>query len=159
MNIKYLKKLEKNQAIDSSKMRGVSEAEIAASETKLGIEFPVSYKEFLYFAGKVSGGLSSQLMPDRGSLDELTEGYHYLQEHLSKINIKIERPIWAFSEMEGFAQCWFFYLDEGDDPPVWGLIYTDDPKDTSYIYPINDTFSDFIDGMIDSAIRFAKQGY
>lgn len=159
MNIIYQKKLERTPTIDGRPFIGVSEAEIAASEVKLGVRFPQSYREYLYLAGKFPGGLSSQFMPDRGPLNQLTEDYHYLQEHLSKINIKIERPIWAFSEMEGYAQCWFFYLDEGDDPPVWGLIYTDDPYETSYIYPINDTFSNFIDKMIDSAIRFAKQGY
>lgn len=159
MEIKYLQKLQSNQVIGISKIQGVSETEIGKSEKEIGAYFPQAYKEYLYLAGKFMGGLDSQLMPDRYSLDELTEDYPILQRHLKKINVPIDRPMWAFTEMEGYTQFWFFYLDEGDNPPVWGKAYEDDPTIDSYIYPIADSFSEFVDELIDSAIRYSKLGY
>lgn len=144
-------------------MRGVSEDDIKNVEARLGSKFPQAYREFLYLAGEYSGGISPYLMPGAESLNELAEDEDlkgFLDYVATSTNIKIERPFWPFSEYDGYLQYWFFYLDDGDNPPVYGLAFRgDDPYTSSYIYPITETFTQFVDELIDHALRDEKLGY
>lgn len=159
MNLKYLENLEKNQKIGHDKIRGVKEVEILETEKRLKIKFPLAYREFLSLAGKYAGNL--QLADGATSLADLSDEKRiiYMHKCLEKANLKIERPFWVISEQDGFQQFYFFYLDEKtENPIVYGVTYGN-TDDTSIIYSLNKTFSEFIDSVIEKSILFSKRGY
>ena len=159
MNLKYLENLEKNKKIGHDKIRGVKEAEILETEKRLKIKFPLAYREFLSLAGKYAGNL--QLADGHTSLEKLANEkvLNNLKSSLEEANLKIERPFWVISEQDGFEQFYFFYLDEEtENPIVYGVTYGD-TDDTSIIYSLNKTFSEFIDTVIEKSILFSKRGY
>lgn len=159
MKIKYLEKLEKAPRIREQKTKGVKESEILKVEKHLNIKFPLAYKEFLLLAGQDHGGL--QLADGATSLADLSDEKRiiYMHKCLEKANLKIERPFWVISEQDGFQQFYFFYLDEEtENPIVYGVTYGN-TDDTSIIYSLNKTFSEFIDTVIEKSILFAKRGY
>ncbi|WP_332453297.1 SMI1/KNR4 family protein [Chryseobacterium aquaticum] len=57
MEIIYLKKLKSSSSIGGRVIQGMQENEINTIEKKLKIKFPKAYKEFIFLAGKYSGGL------------------------------------------------------------------------------------------------------
>jgi hypothetical protein len=159
MIFKYLKKVENNKKIGFDKIKGVKESEILKVEKRLKIKFPLAYKEFLLLAGDYPGNL--QLADGATSLEQLSKENYiaYMNKALLTANLKIERPFWVISEQDGFQQFYFFYLDEEtENPMVYGVTYGNS-DDTSIIYPLNETFSEFIDTVIDKSILFAKRGY
>ena len=160
MELKYLKKLEKNKTIGHDTIEGVSESEIVKVEQGLNIKFPLAYREFLLLAGEYSGNL--QLADGATSLAELSkESYmDFMYKQLKKYGPNINRPFWVISEQDGFEQFYFFYLDNKvEDPEVWGVTYGLEDENTSVIYSLNKKFSEFISTVIDKSIHFAKYGY
>lgn len=158
MIFKYLNKLEKNKKIGHDKIKGVKESEILKVEKRLKIKFPLAYREFLLLAGEYAGNL--QLADGATSLKELAneEYMEHMNEQLAKDNVKINRPFWVISEQDGFQQFYFFHLDEEtENPMVYGVTYGS--GDNNIIYPLNETFSEFISTVIDKSILFAKRGY
>jgi len=158
MIFKYLNKLEKNKKIGHDKIKGVKESEILKVEKRLKIKFPLAYREFLLLAGEYAGNL--QLADGATSLKELAneEYMEHMNVQLAKDNVKINRPFWVISEQDGFQQFYFFHLDEEtENPMVYGVTYGS--GDNNIIYPLNETFSEFISTVIDKSILFAKRGY
>jgi len=158
MIIQYLKKLEQNKIINHRKLEGSSESEIKQVETRLNIQFPEVYKEFLYLAGKYPGGL--QLFPGHSDLTMLSKQSQLekLKEQVKESNLKIDRPFWVFTEMDAFEQFLFFYLDEDPiDPKVYGVTYRNDTE--YYVYELGEKFSQYIDGLVDRSILYAERGY
>ncbi len=155
MIIKYLTTLEKNTSIFKSKpMVGVSTKDIKEVEKQIGWEFPIAYKEFLHLAGESCYGLD--LFPGRFSLFDLAnpDSIDELNNKLKKYGVLQERPIWVFTEMDGYEQFYFFYLDENvEDPRVWRAELTD-------ITEIGDgekSLSAFYNELIDYSLDYRKR--
>ncbi len=151
MEIQYLKCLKETPKIGSQEIEGVTEKYIQQVEQSLGINFPLSYREFLFLAGKYSGNL--ELFPGHSDLEMLAdeEVRKTLHETITTNDIKITRPIWPVTEMDGFQQFIFFYLDEDkEDPELWTAYYDDE---TSKIVRMNRTFSEFMDSVVRYSIE------
>ncbi|MCX6318447.1 MAG: SMI1/KNR4 family protein [Bacteroidetes bacterium] len=155
MEITYLQKLKNNPTIFSESIRGVSETEIAAYEKKLKVKFPKSYKEYLFLAGDYDGDLL--MLRGYSGIREL--GNPAFQEHLEavkkKAGVKIKRPYWVFT---GEEDCFdFFYLDENTENPN---VYTCEwAFGTAEVESLNQTFSDYIDNVIDDSKAHYKGLY
>ena len=117
MKIEYLHKLENNLTIGVRTSKGVSENDIRKVERKFKIEFPTSYKEFLYLAGGYAGGMP---LLDTSELSQIAADWHQeiMNEELEETKTKIDRPFWLFAESDACEVFLFFYLDDGDDPMV-----------------------------------------
>lgn len=77
-----------------------------------------------------------------------------------EFQIPVKRPFWVFSEKDGFQQFFFIYLDENsENPSVWFTTYGDEEDGPNVIIKLSDTFSQFIDELIDRSILFAQRGY
>jgi len=146
MEIKYLTKLAKYNSKGSSNIQGISELEIQQFEKQLNIQFPVSYIEFLYLAGKDSGDLS--LFPGTSHIKKLAdENFRkFLNELLEKHKPDLNRPFWPFTEYDDFQHFLCFYLDDAShDPDTYQVEMTD----VTVIKPLNLTFSQYINGLVD----------
>ena len=159
MEIQYLKKLKKNSKIGSQKIIGVTENEIQKVEKKFNIIFPKAYREFLLLAGKYIGNLP---LYDTANLEDLAADWHQeiMWEVLESTNAKkdIKHPFWMFAESNGCEQFAFFYLEDGEDP----IVHTVDYGWEEYTVEIKSskkTFSQYIDGRIDSAYHILKHGW
>ncbi|PTX63780.1 hypothetical protein C8N46_101386 [Kordia periserrulae] len=111
-----------NNIKDSS---GIPITEIENFEQKLNIKFPKAYKEYNELA--------------KANLKE------YGLEHL------ITKDFWVIGEIYGSLYINFIYLDEGDDPPVYGLDmenYEDYPE--KFFRKIANSFSEYVERAIDS---------
>eukprot|EP01035_Chromulina_nebulosa_P033559 gene33559-44939_t len=94
---------------------GIPEVEIKELENSIQQKFPDTYRKFLLLTGGLFGP-----MP-------ISNGFYYLQEYdinnLAKKNLKEygislkNDNFWVFAENEGAEVIFFFYFDEGDDPP------------------------------------------
>ncbi|KFF28066.1 SMI1/KNR4 family protein [Chryseobacterium vrystaatense] len=160
MEIKYLKKLKNNPTINRRTIKGISEDAIKKVEKKLNIKFPDAYKEFLFLAGDYTGGL--RLAEGNSSIDILVKDdvRKRLEKSMEEFQIPINKPFWAISEKDGFQQFFFFYLHEGtENPSVWFTTYGEGDDDPNVLIKLNDTFSQFIDELIDRSILFAQRGY
>jgi hypothetical protein len=130
---------------------GIPVSEIERFEQKLNIQFPKAYKEYNKLAGKgfrpiSASGLSIRLF--------------YLEEYneLAKANLKeyglehlITKDFWVIGEIYGSLYINFIYLDEGDNPPVYGLDmenYEDNPK--KYFKKIANSFSEYVEKAINT---------
>ena len=159
MEIQYLKKLVKNATIKGRSIVGVSEKEIQEVEKKFNITFPKAYREFLLLAGKRRGRLP---LYDTADLETLAADWHQeiMWEVLESTNAKkdIKHPFCMFAESNGCEQFAFFYLEDGEDP----IVHTVDYGWEEYTVEIKSskkTFSQYIDGRIDSAYHILKHGW
>lgn len=152
MEIQYLKSLEQFDTIDGLKNEGVSDAEIVIAETQLGIQFPKAYKEFLFLAGELNNGLFGNAVSS--SLDWAIEDFQQdAKEELARKNITIPQPFWNFAEADGGEFFLFFFLNDGENPPIYAFETID--SDTIFeeglpkgVRKISDTFSSRIDELI-----------
>jgi hypothetical protein len=126
-------------------------------ERKLNLKFPLAYKEFLFLAGDDSGNLN--FLPGASDLEMLgKESYRArLFQQMKEANVDFDgRPIWVITEMDGFEQFLFFYLDEEvEDPKMFQANLVENIR----YFPSNETFSEFMDGLVDQSISIAKRGY
>ncbi|KAB8152437.1 hypothetical protein EZY14_013575 [Kordia sp. TARA_039_SRF] len=151
MQIKFMQKLEEylieNNMKDSS---GIPVSEIESFEQKLNIQFPKAYKEYLELTGDGFRPIS---------VSGLSIELFYLEEYyeLAKVNLKeyglehlITKDFWVIGEIYGSLYINFIYLDEGDNPPVYGLDmenYEDYPE--NFFRKIADSFSEYVEKAID----------
>ena len=122
---------------------GIPEVEIKELENSIQQKFPDTYRKFLLLTGDLFAA-----MP-------ISNGFYYLQEHninnLAKINLKEygislkNDNFWVFAENEGAEVIFFFYFDEGDDPPVYVCEITQkiNNPDYDYLRKEEDHLSDF----------------
>jgi SMI1 / KNR4 family (SUKH-1) len=159
MEIVYLKKMSKVSLIGETYNVPMTDTEIQQLEEKAGKKFPVVYKEFLSLGGKGANMIAD--MNHRILYDELIfwqERQQIAKEQTEEDGIKIDRDYWVFADY-GREQWHFFYLDEGDDPPVYFYCaYFDDDNGNEYpgIERINESFSEYINEAIDDK---KKHGY
>lgn len=136
MDIKYLKKAEeyvrKNFPLRIGK---VSEDKILELEAKWNVKFPKAFKEMLYLSG--------------GHFEPIHFGLEYLEENvwpnekswLSEKGMELEKPYWVIGEDQGID---FFYLDEGDNPPVWRCDWETKAMFEDRIWKASDSLSNYI---------------
>lgn len=120
MTIKYLKQVEQNKLLDTWENRGFSLAKILELEIKFnqGKQFPIAIREFLFLAGEFNNiGFDTHR-----SIETLQERS---KESLEECQQKIDRPFFAFDQLDDCSQFTFVYLDENqNDPEVYfGLPY------------------------------------
>lgn len=151
MKLEYLKNLEN---IHTSNKRiskiGVSEIDISLLEEKLNLSFPKAYKEFLFIAGNRDGILGDW---NRG-FDNLEGIQEEAEESFNNVGLGL-RNFFAFAEYGG-DQFLFFFLNEGDNPPVYAYdemkIHKDEYGNPSYYKKTKPSFTDFIEKHIDEQI-------
>lgn len=126
---------------------GIPEVEIKELENSIQQKFPDTYRKFLLLTGGLFGP-----MP-------ISNGFYYLQKYdinnLAKKNLKEygislkNDNFWVFAENEGAEVIFFFYFDEGDDPPVYvcEMQMKDDPN-YEYLRK-RPSFSEFINFYVD----------
>lgn len=144
-----LEKLEKFLKREKRTGYGIPEDEIEKLEKSIQQRFPATYRKFLSLTGE-----SFSCMP-------ISEGFYYLQEHKvnnqAKINLKEygislkNDNFWVFAENEGAEVIFFFYFDEGDDPPVYVCEMAEKEEDPGYPYlrKLKEKLSDFFNYYID----------
>jgi hypothetical protein len=157
MEIEYLKSLKETPKIGEQEIKGVTEKYIQEVEKSLGIKFPLAYREFLLLAGDDSGNL--RLFPGYSDLEMLSKETvrKRLLDMITRNDVKITRPIWPVTEMDGFEQFVFFYLDEQkEDPEIWVAYYNDEK---SRIVQMNRTFSQYIDDVVKDSVLYEERGY
>lgn len=123
MEIKYLKNLigftDNTKAGVYKNLSGISETEIITIENKLNIKFPTAYKEFLF----LSGNAGSSFNFGNAIEDDLENAVDWFQEfaqdNIQEFGESLGRPFWVFTSLHSCEQFEFFYLDDGDNPPVY----------------------------------------
>lgn len=141
MYIHYLKSIESWIHRNPSKSKGIPESQISSLETKIGKTLPQAYKEFLYLAGQNF----YPIMRIGYSIEWLEkEVWPNEKKWFKEGNIQLEKDHLVIAEGEGAA--YFFYFDEGDNPPLYIIefdYYEDDPNDA--LRKLHANFSDFIE--------------
>ncbi len=152
-----MKSLQENKKIGHDEVEGVSEDQIRKVEQSLKIKFPAVYKEFLFLAGEYHGNL--KLFPGHNDLEMLSKETvrRKLHEMITTNDIKITRPIWPVTEMDGFEYFLFFYLDENkENPELWIGAYNDEK---SKVEKLGKTLSKYIDDVVKDSVLYEERGY
>jgi hypothetical protein len=144
MSIIFQKKL-KEWCDKGNFCKKTQDSDISLVESKYSISLPQSYKEFLSTCGEYFIPFTVLTFKDwliEKDFNTLT------REWLSDADIKLKKPYWVFAEDQGVI--YFFYLDEGDDPPVWVCeIEMKRQEGYEWLGKGADSFSTFINGHID----------
>ncbi|HEX9981617.1 MAG TPA: SMI1/KNR4 family protein [Flavobacterium sp.] len=152
MEIKYLKKLENTPKITDFKHEGASETEIQQLEEKLSVKLPQAYKEFLYLAGKFDDILGDW---NRG-FDDLEFIQEYAADAFKGVGLQM-RPFWCFAEYCDADSSLFFFLDEGDDPPVYNFvaekIIQDENGDEIFYKRTHSSFTEYIQKRVTASLK------
>jgi len=157
MEIQYLNNLKDNPVIYEDRIEGISEEQIITYEQNLRVTFPLAYREFLFLAGKYHGELT--LLEGTSSIEKLVNSdfqKYFKKEYIDLFNVNIKRPHWIFST--GSQAFYFFYLDESIEDPKVYLVQLEG-KGEHEIIPSVDTFSEFINGVVDYSIQYYKESY
>lgn len=152
MKIDKLKNLEANLTIGRHVCEGMTEEEIDQAERTLEIHFPKTYREYIFLAGESTG---PYFMYAESSFSYLSQDklLKTLGRQLKEYDVLLDRPIWAFLELDGYEQFLFFYLDENDDDPeIWRAEFTD----VTEIKKLGWTFSQYIDLVVKETIIYSK---
>lgn len=151
MELEYLKKLEDfyNNNLKFSRI-SVPEQKIEKLEQQLNIKLPKAYKEFLFLAGNRDSFLDSW---ERG-FDYLDWIQASIKKSINDVNLHL-KPFFAFEEY-GRNQCQFFFLDEGENPPIYAY-YEDkienDKGEEVFYKKTKNSFSDLIESRISYTLK------
>lgn len=148
MNIQYLTKMKNTPVINGETNRGISEQKIEKLEQEFNIKFPKAYKEFLFLGGEY-----------QNCIDDWNTDYQYLdwmqanlKESMDDIDLHL-KPHFIFAEYNN-NQCMFFFLDEGENPPVYAY-YEDKIEDEAgkevFYIKFRNSFSEYIDRCIEAS--------
>lgn len=153
MGIEYLKNLENIYTTNIKLSRiGVSETEISNLENNLNLKLPKAYKEFLFIAGKRDSIIGDW---NRG-YDDLEFMQEYAKEAFQRVGLQM-KPFWCFAEYNDADSSLFFFLDEGDNPPVYNFVadkvILDDNGEEVFYKKTHESFLAFIDKKIDNALQ------
>ncbi|PKW28987.1 SMI1/KNR4 family protein [Flavobacterium lindanitolerans] len=152
MEILYLKKMEDFPKIGSYKNEGVSETEINNMEQSMNVKFPKAYREFLFLGGNYENLLSNW---NRNFYD-LDSAQEYAREAFQGVGLNM-KPFWCFAEYNNANSSLFFFLDEGEDPPVYNFVadkvIVDDNGHEVFYKKTYQSFSAFIEKSITSALK------
>lgn len=150
MELEYLKNLE-NLYLNHKKLSriGVSMKEITELESSLNVKLPKAYKEFLLIAGRRDGILSGW----NRNFDDLDSAQEYAREAFQGVGLNM-KPFWCFAEYNDADSSLFFFLDEGENPPVYNFVadkvIVDDNGEEVFYKRTYESFSAFIEKCISS---------
>lgn len=123
---------------------GCSEEEIQNLESRLKLNLPLAYKEFLRYAGKGLGDfeIGSTIFYDDIDLVELQE---IAKEFLIEDNAPFKLPddAYVFWMHQGYMFC-FFKTSEGDNPPVHFHIEVGEREEQEIKWNYQAHFTDFL---------------
>lgn len=149
MTIQYLTSTKKWLDQNKKLAIGLKEADISALEQEYNVTLPKAYKEFLYLGGKCFlpiiainyelNWLKERILPNE-------------KAWLSEFNIDLKRPYWVFGDDEGAII--FFYLDEGDNPPVHVCEMEEKGHIDNWLRKVSKSFSEYIDFWIEHYKEF-----
>ena len=151
MEIQYQQKLKEFKTSHPKSCKGVKVEDIE----KLNTEFPVSYKEFLYLSGdefEPISGLNLGFYPVDDEQLWIIKQNKNARENLKEYGLEHLMPkhYWVIAEWDGSEVIWYIDLDQGDDPPVYGLNiveYAEEPDEWWYEKEFN-KFSDWVNEAI-----------
>jgi hypothetical protein len=124
MNINELEKYLHQKGF---KVKGCSSLAINRIETFFGVNLPLAYKEFLHFMGKDGGAFMKGTSAFYDEIFSLREGLIDLLED-SDDSKKLPDNTFVFWSHQGYQYA-FFYLNEGDNPPVYFYYENDGRKE------------------------------
>jgi len=116
MTIQYLKKMASTPLNKLDRAYVISESKIQQLEQLSGVQLPRAYKEYLYLRGEHGGFLDWYIGSDIYDLVDLQE---MTVETLSDVGYTMPKPFWNFADQDNGDVFLFFFLDEGDNPPVY----------------------------------------
>jgi hypothetical protein len=138
MKYEYLRFL-KDKQFSFGDAEGLSENEINEIEQKMGIKFPLSYREFLMILGKKTGSfLPSYLMSSAYFERTRDSAFIASYDEIENIRVEINSSFFFFAQWQGYN---FFFIDcneKNPDPKVYLL--TDTPEIIDY----KESFSKFL---------------
>ena len=151
MEIKYLTKLKETPKIGSWENEGLPEIKIKELENKLKIKFPLAFKEYLFLAGEFNDIFDSWNI----EFEHLEYYQEEVQESMQNMNLHL-KPFFAFATYGG-ENALFFFLDEGDNPPVYGYteekLYEDENGKELFYKKVRNSFSEEIELKIKNALN------
>lgn len=121
-----------------SQIEGASKAEVEHLQSYYRYKLPEAYIKFLFKMGKYANFLAGELCFIDNLPISLPGSYNIFIAN--KADFEITEQQMVFSSSQGTA-CWFFNLDEGEDPPVYFYmegIEMDKPV------KMTDSFSDYL---------------
>lgn len=116
MQIEYLKKMEQHSRIGSLKIEGFSEQTIKKLEMLQGVQLPKAYREFLFLGGKMDNFMTWE---GGSSVEEALEIQQATVKKLGDADFTIPHPFWNFADQDRGEVFLFFYLNDGENPPVY----------------------------------------
>ncbi len=129
--------------LNPKKIKGCSESEIRLLEERLGVNFPYAYK---FFLGMMGHSADHFFLGSDFTYNELEQLQDWAKELLGESDEYPNFPADAFVFImhQGY-QFFFFYLNESDNPTVYGYL-----EGNSYF----DKFEKFDDFLLTSADSF-----
>ncbi len=160
MKFHYFKKFETQKTVFNNNVypmeeyapEGCSIEEIETLEKKMNVQFPQAYKEYLFFMGKEHRLYWSGVEFSFSLLEELQE---QAQAVMNEEGYSLEHPFWVINAL-GYDQFHFFYFKDGDNPPVYHWLGSDESLYNGYangITQVNKRFSSFIQEMLPSRLE------
>lgn len=140
--------LNRNRSKKGWYIEGVAENDIEAVENKIGKNFPQAYREYLLIAGNDTPFIHISAFDYQFDYTVLKYDYNNAtRSELKKYNKEITRDYWVFVTCGEVI--FFFFFDEGDNPPVYlYFIQPDPPEFPDYITKRFNSFSDYIEALI-----------
>ncbi len=145
MQVTYLKKLEQNPNKHSLSNKSLTISEIEQLEVKYnaGVVFPQALRELLFLAGKYC------IVLDYGLNESQQELQNFVRSMMNDENKTISRPFFAIDIYNAYDQFIFVYLDEGDNPPVYGAQYEETNDRPNWIIDVDTSLSNYINYLVD----------
>jgi hypothetical protein len=126
--VKYLEKvkarIEELHVLYPDKIAPCTEEEVWALEKELGRALPAAYREFLLWMGHNDGNLqrgTNWLYEDLAFLQE--DAVELMQRDAFPVTLPTDAFVFLMHEQYQFA---FFRTSEGDDPPIYYYMESDD---------------------------------
>lgn len=136
----------------------VKEVDISQLENIIGKKFPKAYREFLLSCGESFDPISGLNLGFYPLANDHETRWIEVQQENAKENLAaygfehlLPKDYWVIVEMEGSDYIHYFFFDEGENPPVYGLSmadYEEEPTE-DFFCKVSDSFSEYIQGFID----------
>ena len=117
MEIKFMRKLKSFLEKYPKEGMGIELKELNLLNKQTDKNFPLSYQEFL-----ITSGSFFDLMANFGHRSIFSvERNQKARENMMKFGVSIDRDFWVIAELDASMIIFFFYFDEGDNPPIYKL--------------------------------------
>ncbi len=127
--------------------KGVNLDKISTIESRYSINYPNAYKEFLAMAGIYCAAIPHGSHRFEYADENQLRAKELLNQY--KLNHLIQKPFWVIATDSGAF--WYFYLDDGDNPPVYRLDceFYGDMDDIYTFGPVAESFQKWVEKAID----------